>query len=196
TETIQKMLRINHSQQFSPYSSISANITLRTADFYRRNSYDIDDRVETSTSSNISYRYRQPKDLFSFNASIRQSRNFLNNTTNLSGPSFNFNLKRLSPFADENSQNKNWYENISIQYDNSFESDFRYQPIHADSAQINWVEALFNPDKYRRATGNNKHYRFGFRQDLRVSSGNIWPSQFINLAAGASYTEFWVPATI
>src|SRR5699024_362771 len=42
TETIQKMLRINHSQQFSPYSSISANITLRTADFYRRNSYDID----------------------------------------------------------------------------------------------------------------------------------------------------------
>src|SRR5699024_10003699 len=82
------------------------------------------------------------------------------------------------------------------QYDNSFESDFRYQPIHADSAQINWVEALFNPDKYRRATGNNKHYRFGFRQDLRVSSGNIWPSQFINLAADASYTEFWVPATI
>lgn len=196
SETIQKKLSINHNQQFSPYSTLTANILLRTADFYRRNSYDIDDRVQTSTSSNISYRYRQPNDWFNFNTSIRQSRNFLNNTTTLSGPSFNFNLKRLSPFADESDQDRRWYENISIQYDNSFESNFRYQPINADSAEINWVEALFNPDKYRKATGNNNHYRFGFQQDLRVSFGNLWPGRFINLTANADYTEFWVPATI
>src|SRR5699024_3748535 len=181
SETVQKMLKINHSQDFSPYSSMSANITLRTADFYQRNSYDIDDRVETTTSSNISYRHRHPENLYNFNASIRQSQNFLNNTTNLNGPSFNFNLKRISPFVDENNREgeRKWYENISFKYDNSFKSVFRYQPIRADSAQIGWVEALFHPDKYRKATGNDNHIRFGFQQNLTASSGNIWPGRFI-----------------
>ncbi len=198
SETIQKLFSLNHSQQFSPYSTITANITLRTADFYRRNSYEIDERVETTTRSNISYRYRHPRDLFSFNASIRQSRNFLNNVTTLAGPSFNFNLKRFSPFADEttSNQDRRWYENISIQYDNSFESDYRFQPDRADSAQINWLEALFNPDKYRKATGNNAHFRYGFRQDVRISFGNLWPGQYINLTANGDYTEFWFPASI
>jgi len=197
SETVQKMLKINHSQDFSPYSSMSANITLRTADFYQRNSYDIDDRVETTTSSNISYRHRHPENLYNFNASIRQSQNFLNNTTNLNGPSFNFNLKRISPFVDENNREgeRKWYENISFKYDNSFKSVFRYQPIRADSAQIGWVEALFHPDKYRKATGNDNHIRFGFQQNLTASSGNIWPGRFINLTANADYSEFWVPAT-
>ncbi len=195
---VEKSLSISHNQQFSPYSTITANINLRTEDFFARNSYNIEERVQTTTRSNISYRYQHPRDLFSFNASIRQSHNFLNNVTIISGPSFNFNLKRLSPFANENTgrQDRKWYENISIQYDNSFESDFRYRPLRADSAQIGWFEALFNPDKYRKATGNSNHYRYGFRQDVRISFGNLWPGQYINLTANGNYTEFWFPATI
>src|SRR5699024_8881130 len=56
-------------------------------------------------------------------------------------------------------------------------------------------EALFHPDKYRKATGNDNHIRFGFQQNLTASSGNIWPGRFINLTANADYSEFWVPAT-
>ncbi len=195
---VEKSLSIRHNQQFSPYSTITANINLRTEDFFARNSYDIGERVQTTTRSNISYRYQHPRDLFSFNASIRQSHSFLDNVTTISGPSFNFNLKRLSPFTNENTgrQDRRWYENISIQYDNSFESDFRYEPERGDSAKIGWFEALFNPHKYRKATGNTAHYRFGFRQDVRVSFGNLWPGQYINLTANGDYTEFWFPASI
>ncbi len=197
-ERVEKSLSINHNQQFSPYSTISADINLRTADFFQRNSYDIDERAQTTTRSSINYRYQHPNDFYNFSIGINQSRDFESNVTNISGPSFDFNLKRLSPFANEISgtQNRRWYENISLQYGNAFESGFQYDPIRENSARIGWFEALLSPSKYRQATGQSDHYKYGFQQNLTISFGNLWPGQFINLTAGGNYTEFWYPSTI
>ena len=182
----QKRLSINHSQEFSPYANISANINLRTQDFFQRNSFDIDERVETSTSSSINYRYRHPENTYNFSISARQNQNFQTNVTRLNGPSANFSLKQFSPFAgDEAGRGNNaWYENISVRYQNTFESNFDFDPIRADSARINWFEALLNPSRYREATGNNDHYNYGFRQQASISAGSILPSDKINLSSG------------
>src|SRR5699024_9193646 len=99
TINTQKRISINHNQDFSPYSSISVDLNYRTADYYRRNSYDIDDRVDASTSSSINYRYQHPGNLYNFNLSIRQNQNFQTNNVQLNGPSMDFSLRRFSPFA-------------------------------------------------------------------------------------------------
>lgn len=195
----QKRLSINHNQEFSPYANMSANINLRTQDFFQRNSFDIDERVETSTSSSINYRYRHPENTYNFSISARQNQNFQTNITRLSGPSANFSLKQFSPFANNElggRANNTWYENISVGYQNSFESNFNFDPIRADSAQINWFEALLNPGKYRKATGNENHYKYGFRQQANISMGSILPSDRINLSSGINYNEYWFPTTI
>ncbi len=194
----QKRLAFNHSQEFSPYASLNTNVNLTTADYYRRNSFDIDERAKVSTSSSFSYRYRHPENLYNFSVSARQNRNFKTNLTRLSGPSANFSLKRFSPFAGDNpgSGQPAWYENISLQYQNSFKSEYAFQPIARDSAQINWFEALFEPDKYREATGNNDHYQYGFRQQAGITMGQLLPSRFVNLSASGSYNEYWFPTTI
>ncbi len=194
----QKRISVSHNQDFSPYANMSANINLRTADFNRRNSFDIDERAEVSTNSSLSYRYRHPENVYNFSISARQNQNFNTNTTQLSGPDANFSLKQFSPFAGNNpgSGDAAWYENISIRYQNSFQSDFNYQPIAADSAEVNWFEALLDPGKYREATGNNDHYKYGFRQQADISFGNLLPSRFINLSAGGDYTEYWYPTSI
>jgi len=198
TINTQKRISVSHNQDFSPYANMSANINLRTADFNRRNSFDIDERAEVSTSSSISYRYRHPENIYNFSVSARQNQNFNNNTTRLSGPDANFSLKQFSPFSSDRpgSEQAAWYENISIRYQNSFQSDFSYQPIAADSAQINWFEALLDPSKYREATGDNDHYKYGFRQQADISFGNLLPSRFVNLSASGDYTEYWYPTSI
>lgn len=192
----QKLLRVQHSQEFSPYSNISADITYRTADFYRRNSYDIDDRVRTTTKSSINYRYRHPSDLYSFSASIRQNRDFQDNSTTLSGPSFNFGFRRLTPFGSDNAgtEESKWYESLTFKYENSFQANYRFDPLDEDT-QVNWFEALFNPDEYRQATGDDDHYKYGFRQNADISLNNILASQYLNLSARTDYTEFWFPTT-
>jgi len=197
SSTVQKQLRISHQQDFSPYANLSASINLRTADFYQQNSYDPTERAETSTSSSLNYRYRHPEDTYNFDISIRQNQNFATNVTRLSGPEMNFSLKRFSPFANEQTsrQESKWYETISLRYQNSFQSNYNFRPIRQDSARINWFEALLDPSKYRQATDNNNHYKYGFRQQANLSMNQIIPSQYLNMSFNASYNEYWFPTT-
>lgn len=195
--SVQKRLAVSHRQEFSPYASFNANINLRTADYYQQNSYDPNDRAETSTSSNVNYRYRHPDGTYNFDVSIRQNQNFKTNVTRLSGPDMNFSLKRFSPFENDQttSENEKWYENISVSYQNTFDSEFSYSPSQQDSAQYNWFQALLDPRKYEEATGDDEHYQYGFRQQADISLGQILNSRFLNLSANANYNEYWFPGS-
>lgn len=197
SSTVQKQLSIRHNQEFSPYASFNTNVNLRTQDFYKQNSFDPTERAETSTRSNINYRYRHPEDTYNFDISVRQNQNFATNTTRISGPEMNFNLKRISPFENQQTSGNNskWYETISLRYQNSFSSNFDYRPVRADSARYNWFEALKDPSIYREATNNTDHYKFGFRQQADISMSQIIPSQFLNMSFNGSYNEYWLPTT-
>ncbi|MEL7832976.1 putative LPS assembly protein LptD [Fodinibius sp. Rm-B-1B1-1] len=194
---VQKKLSISHQQDFSPYSSFNTNINLRTKDFNQRNSYDPDERAETSTRSNLNYRYRHPEGTYNFDISINQNQNFATNVSSLSGPDMNFSLKRFSPFANEQTsgQDSKWYETISVRYQNTFNSDYEFRPTAGDSANVNWFEALLDPTKYREATDNNEHYQYGFQQDVSLSMNQLIPSRYLNVSANGNYTEYWVPTT-
>ncbi|WP_018128317.1 putative LPS assembly protein LptD [Balneola vulgaris] len=194
TTTVQKSLSLTHNQDFSPYASLNANINLRTADYFKRNSYDIDDRASTNSDSKLSYQYKHPENLFSFGISSQLNQNFSENTTNLRGPSANFSLKTLTPFQKGTGDAK-WYETLSIRYANNLESKFEYDPIDADSAEVTFLEALFDPDKYEEATGNNDHYQYGVKQSVSAQVSQLAKNPFINLSGGISYNEYWVSAT-
>ncbi|MGD8428137.1 MAG: putative LPS assembly protein LptD, partial [Balneolaceae bacterium] len=196
--TVQKRISISHNQQFSPYASLSSSLNFQTADYFKRNSYDPTQQAQTNTRSHINYRYRQPDNIYNFDISIRQNQNLVTNRTDLSGPDMNFSLKRFSPFAGDqrSSEQAKWYETLSFQYQNSFKSEFHFDPLRGDSARVNWFEALLNPSKYRQATGNSDHYKYGFRQQADISMNKLIPSQFLNVSASANYTEYWFPTTI
>ncbi|HYW33762.1 MAG TPA: putative LPS assembly protein LptD [Balneolaceae bacterium] len=197
-QSIQKNLQIQHSQKFSPYSHLSADINLRTKNYFKRNSYNINQRAQTSTGSHINYSYQQPENLYTFDASMQQNINFQTNTTQIEGPSFNFNLRQISPFRSKNNrgQSSKWYQNLSLKYQNAFQSNFTFNPIRNDSTNITWFQALLHPSKYRKATGNNKGYQFGFRQQASISASNLLGSQHLNVSAGANYHGYYFPSTI
>lgn len=198
TTNIQKKVGFTHSHTLSPYAKLSANLNFRTADFNRRNSYDPDERAETSTSSRASYNYRHPEGLYSFDISARQNQNFQTNVTRFTGPQMSFSTKTFSPFSRDGAaatEEAAWYENISISYQNDFQSDFEYDPIDADSAETGWLEALMDAEAYREATGDDDHYRYGFEQDASISLSQILPNQYINTSSSINYTEYWFPTT-
>ncbi|MEO1021668.1 MAG: putative LPS assembly protein LptD [Bacteroidota bacterium] len=196
--TVQRSLAINHSQTFSPYSSITANVSLRTSDFFTQNSFDINRRAETSSNSRLSYNYRQPDNKYSFGVSAASSQNFANNTTSIQGPNATFSLTQLTPFQrpGSSSSNQRWYETMSINYNNAFSSDFNYRPIDADSAEVSFFDALFNPSDYREATGNNDYIRAGLRQTATLRFGQLIPSQFLTVSANITGNEYWYPSSI
>jgi len=197
SKTVTKRLSLSHDQQLSPYSNINANINLRTANYFRQNSFELDERAETSTTSRISYRYSQPEGAYNFSVNSNLNQNFNNNTTRLSGPDMTFSLRQFSPFKSSSSgTDEKFYERITIRYDNSFKSNFDFRPIDRDSAEVNWFEALLDPEKYREATGDDRHFEFGFNQSAQISASQIIPSQFLNISASGNYDEYWFPTSI
>ncbi len=198
SERTSKRIGLTHDQQLSPFSNLSANIDLRTADYFQRNSFDPNERAETSSNSRISYRYSHPEGAFNFSASSRLNQQFNTNTTRIVGPEASFSLRQISPFERSGAglSEERWYERISIGYRNNFRSEFEFRPIDADSATVTWVDALVDPELYREATGNDDHIEYGFEQRLQLSAGQIIPSQFLNVSASANMTEYWYPTTI
>jgi phage anti-repressor protein len=197
TKSINKSLSIQHNQTISPFAKLTASINLRTANYFTQNSLDIDERAQTNSNSRVSYTYKHPEGLFNFGTNAQLNQNFLTNVTTLRGPSATFSLKTFSPFQNSGgSGDPQWYESISVRYNNSFQSEFDYKPIDADSADITFLDALFDPDLYREATDDNDHLRFGFQQSASVSLGQLIPSQYFNTSASLSLNEFWFPTTI
>ena len=197
SETIQRSVSVQHSQTISPYASLSANVNLRTADFNRRNSYDIDDRAEVNSNSKISYNYRHPENLYSFSTNAQLVQNFTNYSTRVSGPSANFRLKNISPFQNNSGGgDQDWYETISLSYSNNLRSQFNFDPIDADSSDITFFEALTDKDKYEEATGNDRYIQAGLQHQAGIQVGQIIPSQFLNISTGINYTENWYPSSI
>ena len=197
-EVTSRRVSINHDQQLSPFANLTANINLQTANYFQRNSFDPNERAQTSTTSRAAYRYRHPEGLYNFSVTSNLNQQFATNRSRLSGPDASFSLRQFTPFASDRSTpgNESWYERISVRYNNEFRSSYDYNPIDADSAQVNWLEALFDRDKYEEATGDDTHIQYGLRQSASINAGQLVPSQFLNLSANFSYNEYWYPSTI
>jgi len=198
TKTVTRRISISHDQQLNPYSNLSANINLRSADYFRRNSFNIDDRAETSSTSRISYRYRHPEGVYNFSATSNLNQQFSTNITRLTGPELNFSLRQFSPFASSSPgvTDEKWYERISITYRNNFKSEYNFTPTDRDSANVNWFQALLDPSLHREATGGDRHIQTGFIQRADVSASQIIPSQFLNISANINFNEYWYPSSI
>jgi hypothetical protein len=196
-KTVSKRLSITHDQTLSPYANLNANINLNTSNYFRRNSLDIDERAQTSSTSRLSYRYNHPEGNYNFSVSSNLNQQFNTNVTRLTGPDMSFSLRQFSPFErnQAGSAEQQWYEKISVSYNNNFSSNYNFSPTARDSAQVNWFEALLDPEKYREATGNDEHIQFGFIQRAQVRAGQLIPSQFLNVSANISYNEYWYPST-
>ncbi len=196
---VNNRLAITHQQTLNPYANVSADINLRTSDYYQRNSYDINERAETSTSSRASYNYRQPDGLYTLGISMQQSQNFATNQVQFQGPNANYSFQRFNPFERSRGTEQRWYETLSIAYGGQFSSRFNYTPLRdADGEPIedtSWIQALFSPSAYREATGDIGHVRYGLSQRADITT-QLSTSEYLNVTTNARINEFWYPETI
>lgn len=197
SKKVSQQLVLSHKQDFNPYNSLSADINYRTSNFYKNNSLDFEEQVQTTTSSSIGYNFNDPSGNYRISSQMNLTQNFANKSTTLSGPSASFSMNPIYPFSSKSGGGnaKNPFSSLTLNYNNRFSSNYRFQPQNADSSSISWFDALLSPSKYREATGNDLHINYGFAQKA-IMSTRLLPTELINVNGSMNYNEYWYPYSV
>ena len=85
-------------QKANPSFSFSANVEAGSSSYHRNNSYNANDYLKNTMSSNVNLSKQWSAGLFNnLNISFRHSQNITNNSVNLTLPDLSLNSKRIFP---------------------------------------------------------------------------------------------------
>jgi len=199
--------RWSHNQTINPSTSINGDINLTTAGYLRTISEQYDDRVTQSISSSMRFSKRWASTGRSLNLSLSQRQVLDTGAANLRLPSLSFSQNSRKPFARENrppGSGEPWFEKITYTYNFGLDNTFDFRPRSdaqllaagdTSALDITWVDALFNIDKYQRATGEDEPFDFKATNRIPVSA-TFSASRFsLNLTPNLNYTEDWYIST-
>ena len=113
-------IKWSHKQdrKANPALNFSANIEAASSTFHRNNSYNANDYLKNTMSSNINLTRTWNNGFFNnLNLSLRHSQNTSTKNVSLTLPEISLNSKRIYPFKIiGNSAKTQWYDKISIKY--------------------------------------------------------------------------------
>ncbi|MCF8335483.1 MAG: hypothetical protein K9H65_02665 [Bacteroidales bacterium] len=167
----------NHSQaaKANPYSNFSANVNYSTSGYDKRHGQTVQDRVSSTKTSSISYRYNWPNSPFDFNGKLRLNQNTSNREVGFTLPSMSFNMSRQYPLRGlDNNGRMDWYENLQVGYSADLEN------------RLNTKESeLFTETTFR-------DFESGFQHRIPVSL-NFKVLNFFNITPNLNYKGVLYP---
>jgi len=106
----------SHMPQSRGSSSFSANVNAGTNSYNTRNSFDANNFISTSFSSNVSYAKTFVGTPFTMAANARLNQNVATKELDLALPDVSLNMNRLYPFKPKSGSGKTWYQKINFAY--------------------------------------------------------------------------------
>lgn len=156
-----------------PNRSFTAKVNAGSSTFNQLNSFQSNDYLQNTLTSNVSYNYSWPGKPYNFSANLRHSQNTLKNSVSLSLPDIAFNINSITPFERKAASGRQkWYEKIRLSYDTYAKN------------QIETTDSLL----FRTETLDNMKYGIQHRIPIN-SSFKIF--KYFNLNPSLNYTERW-----
>ncbi len=163
----------NQDSKAHPNKRFSAKVNAGSSSYNQLNSYQSNDYLKNTLSSNISYSYSWANKPFNFSANLRHNQNTLNNSINLSLPDLAFSMNRIQPFKQKKSIGKEkWYEKINMTYN------------------ANAKNQLQTTDSLLFTNESIKKMRYGIQHRIPISS-SFKILKHITASPTANYTERW-----
>lgn len=155
----------------NPGSTFSASVDFRTSGYNRYSATNLNQALQTQTSSTISYSKSWLGTPFSLSANMSVSQNSQSGTLSIALPNVVFNVSTFYPFKRKEAMGKErWYEKISLRYTGKFNNK-----ANAKESEIFTKETLQN-------------MQYGFEHSIPISATyNIF--NYINFGPTINYTE-------
>ncbi|MDA1009073.1 MAG: putative LPS assembly protein LptD [Bacteroidetes bacterium] len=161
-------------QKANPSLTFSANVEAGSSTYHRNNSYDDNEYLKNTMSSNINLSKSWTDGFFNnLNLSLRHSQNTSNKNISLTLPDVSLNSKRVYPFKlIGNSAKTQWYDKISIQYG------------------MNTKNTISTTDSLLFTKNSLSKFRNGMTHNIPIST-SIKVLKYFTLTPSFNLTERW-----
>ena len=161
-------------QKANPSLTFSANVEAGSSTYHRNNSYDDNEYLKNTMSSNINLSKSWNDGFFNnLNLSLRHSQNTSNKNISLTLPDVSLNSKRVYPLKlIGNSAKTQWYDKISIQYG------------------MNTKNTISTTDSLLFTKNSLSKFRNGMTHNIPISS-SIKVLKYFTLTPSFNLTERW-----
>ena len=161
-------------QKANPSLTFSANVEAGSSTYHRNNSYDDNDYLKNTMSSNINLSKSWTDGFFNnLNLSLRHSQNTSNKNISLTLPDVSLNSKRVYPLKlIGNSAKTQWYDKISIQYG------------------MNTKNTISTTDSLLFTKNSLSKFRNGMTHNIPIST-SIKVLKYFTLTPSFNLTERW-----
>lgn len=164
-----------HTQdpKFRPNSSFNASVDFSSTGYNQYGTNNLDQYLNTQTSSSISYSKSWAGTPFSISIAMDHSQNSRDSIVRIGFPKMNLNMSRIYPFKRREAVGKErWYEKIALSYSGNL----------TNSTTVKEPD-LFTDRMFKNMTGN-------FTHNIPVSTSfNFF--NYLNLTPSANYKERW-----
>lgn len=173
-----KDFQVNWSHQMDPKSrpgtNFSASVSFGTRGYNGVNTVNVENRLNNTYTSSISYSKSWVGKPYSFTAGIGHNQNTYTGQVTVDLPELNFNLGQFSPFQRKvMTGNPRWYEKISASYSVMVVNE------------INFYDSLFSFQNLKFSDFDN-----GIRHNASVQA-NYNILRYFNWNISVPYTEYW-----
>ncbi len=169
-------IRWSHNQdpKANPTLKFSANVEAGSSTFHRNNSFNDNDYLKNTMSSNINLSKSWKNKFFNnLNLSLRHSQNISNKSISLTLPEISLNSKRVYPLKTiGNPAKSQWYDKISIKYG-----------VRAKNTISTSDSLLFTKDSFSK-------FRNGIHHTIPISTSTKVLKHY-NLTSNINLSERW-----
>lgn len=108
----------SHSQDAKarPGSRFSASVNMSSSGYDKENSYVVNDHINSTKQSSISYSKSWAGTPFNFSSSFNQSQNSRSKTVSFNLPRMAFGMSRIYPLKGKSSGSTKWWQELQVQY--------------------------------------------------------------------------------
>lgn len=180
-----------HEQTFAAGQRLNARVDLQSTS-QRLVTTTVAQQIQQSTTSSVAYSQSWPRVGRSLSVTSQAFQDLTSGRATLTLPSLNLSQQRRFPLrrAGTRAGREAWFERLAVSYTGAATNTYAFTPL-TDSTGVSFVEGLFSPSAFQRATGQDARFDTRVIQTVPLQASFTAARFNLSVVPAATWTETW-----
>jgi len=178
----------NHRQTFAAGQTLSARVDLQSTS-QRFATATVSQQIQTSTTSSVAFAQSWPRVGRALSVNAQAFQDLATGRATITLPTLTLTQQRRFPLrrgADDR-----WTDRLAVSYSATGTNTYDFTPL-SDSTGVSFLDGLFSPSDFLRATGRDQRFDTRLVQTVPVQASFSAGRYNLSVVPSATWTETWL----